>query len=238
MAAGKDYREELTAKLIEQLETGTAPWQKPWESRSRLPFNATTEKPYRGVNSLYLSAVGATRDYEDPRWATYRQAAERNWQVRKGEKGVGIEYWKHTDSQPVRDAEGKPVRDENGKPLMRETALARPRVFYATVFNLQQMDGAPALATTHRSYAWDHLERAERIVQSSGATVIHDQADRAYYTPGLDQIHMPKRDQFKDAAAYYGTALHELGHYASNRIMPRQPPARRPETNSGRGISA
>ena len=40
MAAGKDYREELTAKLIEQLEAGTAPWQKPWDGRSRLPYNA------------------------------------------------------------------------------------------------------------------------------------------------------------------------------------------------------
>ena len=55
MAETKDYRQILTDKLIEQLEAGTAPWQKPWDAREgsdRLPYNPTTEKPYRGANSL------------------------------------------------------------------------------------------------------------------------------------------------------------------------------------------
>jgi antirestriction protein ArdC len=182
MAAGKDYREELTAKLIEQLEAGTAPWQKPWDGRSRLPYNATTDKPYRGVNSLYLSLVAGARGYEDSRWATYRQAAEQGWQVRKGEKGVGIEYWKHTESQTIHDANGDSVRGADGKAVTREVALARPRVFYATVFNLQQMEGAPE--PTQRAYAWNPQDRAEQILRASGARILHDQGGSCLLLPG------------------------------------------------------
>jgi antirestriction protein ArdC len=31
--------------------------------------------------------------YIDPRWMTYKQAAEHGWQVRKGEKATAIEFW-------------------------------------------------------------------------------------------------------------------------------------------------
>ena len=38
-------------------------------------------------------ATGLRRGYGDPRWLTYKQAAENGCQVRKGEKGTQIEYW-------------------------------------------------------------------------------------------------------------------------------------------------
>ena len=44
---------------------------------------------------------------DDPRWLTYKQAQDRGWQVRRGEKGTQIEFW-----------EVKPVR-ENGTPSPR-----------------------------------------------------------------------------------------------------------------------
>jgi hypothetical protein len=106
------------------------------------------------------------------------------------------------------------VRGSDGKTVIQEIALARPRVFYATVFNLQQMEGAPEPA--QRAYAWDPLDRAEKILHASGARIVHDQGDRAFYALGLDAIHLPARDQFKDQAAYYGTALHELGHWSGH----------------------
>ena len=54
-----DYRAELTNKIIEHLENGTAPWQKPWDGRAaQLPINALTGKPYQGCNSLWLTMQG------------------------------------------------------------------------------------------------------------------------------------------------------------------------------------
>jgi antirestriction protein ArdC len=31
-----------------------------------------------------------------------------------------------------------------------------------------------------------------------------------------DEIHLPAREQFKDSAAFYGTALHEAGHWSGH----------------------
>lgn len=216
--AGSDYRQVLTDKLIEQLEAGTAPWQKPWDAREndRLPYNPTTGAAYRGANSLYLSAVAAEKNYSDPRWATFNQASEQGWKIRKGEKGSLVEYWKFKDTQPEVDAAGNPVIGDDGKPKTIEVVLDNPRVFRAVVFNAQQMEGVPELSKAPRMYDWNPIDRAEQIMDSSGAKVFHDQNDRAYYTRSKDEIHLPPRDQFKDQSAYYSTALHELGHWTGH----------------------
>src|ERR1041385_1577775 len=100
VAPKRDFRQEVTNQIIEMLENGTAPWQKPWEPGSlQLPFNPTTEKAYRGGNALHLMAVGVRKGFDDPRWLTYRQAQENGWQVRKGEKGSQIEFWQFDTGQ-------------------------------------------------------------------------------------------------------------------------------------------
>ena len=48
-----NYRADLTRALIELIEQGAAPWQKPWDAQSAplvLPFNPVTRKPYCGMN--------------------------------------------------------------------------------------------------------------------------------------------------------------------------------------------
>ena len=71
-----------------------------------MPFNPTTDKAYRGGNAVNLMATGLSRGYEDPRWMTYKQAAENGGQVRKGEKGTHIEFW---------EVKAKP-EERNGEP--------------------------------------------------------------------------------------------------------------------------
>src|SRR6186713_644917 len=91
----RDFRQEVTDNIVALLEKGVAPWQKPWnvQGHAAMPMNPTTEKPYRGGNAVHLLTVGLQKNYNDPRWMTYKQAAEQGWQVRKGEKGTQIEFW-------------------------------------------------------------------------------------------------------------------------------------------------
>src|SRR6202167_6079832 len=92
----RDFRQEVTESIIQMLERGVAPWQKPWQpgaSSLGIPFNPTSEREYRGGNAIHLMASGLQRGYQDPRWMTYKQAADNGWQVRRGEKGTQIEYW-------------------------------------------------------------------------------------------------------------------------------------------------
>jgi antirestriction protein ArdC len=89
-AQKRDFRQEVTDNIVQMLEKGVAPWQKPWEPGANsfgMPQNPTTGKAYRGGNAIHLIATALRSGYEDPRWMTYKQAAENGWQVRRGEKG-------------------------------------------------------------------------------------------------------------------------------------------------------
>lgn len=47
--------EIITQKIIEKLESGTIPWQKPWNLKTGRPRNLISKKPYRGINLFMLS---------------------------------------------------------------------------------------------------------------------------------------------------------------------------------------
>lgn len=209
----KLFHEQVAEKLIEQLKQGTAPWQKPWKSSdagSPMPRNPITGKRYKGINAIQLMS----RERIDPRWMTYKQAIAQGARVRKGEKGTLIQYWKFTDKQVKKDINGVPLLDQNGKFIHHEIKLERPRLFFATVFNAEQIDGLPQ--TTPEQKTWSDIERAESILASSGAVIQHGEINRAFYRSSTDTIHLPKQSEFLSAENYYATALHELGHWTGH----------------------
>jgi len=213
--AKKAFHEQVAESLIEQLKKGVAPWQKPWEPGDLLavlPVNPTTGKRYRGINSLNLMS----RAYTDPRWLTYKQAVSLGAQVRKGEKSTLVQYWKFTEERIKEDDNGNPVLNSNGQPIKEQVRLERPRVFYASVFNAEQMDNLPELIV--KAPDWDPLERAEHILQASNAVIRHGEADNAFYRPSTDSIHLPHKHQFPIPDRYYATALHELGHWTGHEL--------------------
>ncbi len=214
MEPKKPFHEVVAEKLIEQLKAGTAPWQRPWEPgqpNAYLPFNPTTGKRYKGINAIHLMAQGRS----DGRWMTYKQAAAVGAQVRRGEKGTPVQYWKFSEEQDKLDDNGRPVLDAKGQPVKETVMLERPRVFFATVFNAEQIDGLPPL-TPPKEQTWNAVERAEHILNASGAKITHAPGDRAFYRPSTDSITLPERGQFPSADRYYATALHELGHWTGH----------------------
>jgi antirestriction protein ArdC/phage/plasmid primase-like uncharacterized protein len=208
------FFKQVADRLIEQLKQGTAPWQKPWKPGrpgGMLPINATTGKRYKGVNALQL----LSRGFSDPRWLTYKQGQAIGAQVRKGEKGTTVLYYKFKEEQVKLDGSGKPVKDAAGEPIKVSVTLERPQVFTAVVFNGEQVDGLPPLSQPLEQ-TWNAVERAEKILAASQAKIIHINGNRAFYRSATDEIHLPERGQFPSADAYYATALHELGHWTGH----------------------
>ncbi len=203
------FHEQVATRLIQQLKKGTAPWQKPWEpgQSNYLPMNPTTGKRYKGINSLYLCSQG----YSDNRWLTYNQAESLNAQVNKGEKSTSVQYWKFTEEHPKKDKNGKVVVDKNGKIEKIIVKLVRPKVFFANVFNAEQINGMPPPKIAE-VYEWDNLERVESILANASVSIMHSEEDSAFYRLSTDTIHLPQKDQFPTSTLYYATALHELGH--------------------------
>lgn len=207
------YHQVVANQIIESLKAGTAPWLKPWEPGTgdgQMPYNPVTGKRYRGINALYLMLHPSN----DHRWLTYKQAQSINAQVRKGEKGTSIQYWKFQEERIKQDDSGHPVLDAEGNPIKAQVNLERPKVFYATVFHASQIDNMPEIV--RKELDWSLIDRAETLLHQSGATIIHSEADRAFYRLSTDSIHLPPKEQFKSAAHYYATALHELGHWSGH----------------------
>lgn len=212
--AKKPFHEIVAENLIAQLKEGTAPWQKPWNPGApgaALPMNPTTGKRYKGINAIHLMAQG----YSDQRWMTYKQATAADAQVRKGEKGTLVQYWKFTEERIKRNDDGRVVLDKDDNPVKEIVQLERPKVFNAVVFNAEQIDGLPPMAV-RQDKSWNSIERAESILEASGAKISHDQVDRAFYRMSTDSIHLPQQAAFPDADRYYATALHELGHWTGH----------------------
>ena len=208
----RDFRQEVTDRITSMLEKGIAPWQKPWnpgEAGVGMPQNPTSERYYRGGNALHLMATAIQRGYNDPRWMTYKQASDHGWQVRRGEKGTQIEFWEVKPAEKgsaVDDAQNGNRRDG------RDTRLIH-RVY--TVFNAKQIEGIPEYQP-HRPSPFQVVDTGEKILENSGAKINHDQDDKAFYNRASDSIHLPPKEAFKDAAGYYGTALHELAHWTGH----------------------
>jgi antirestriction protein ArdC len=218
----RDFRQEVTDNIIRLLEQGAAPWQKPWkpgQNSFSIPTNPTTQKAYRGGNAVHLLATGLQRGYDDPRWMTYKQAADHGWQVRRGEKGTQIEFWEMKKSVG-KDGSPENVSVRNDGPRGDERAesdLSRTRLIHRvyTVFNAKQIDGIPDQQRKQHT-TFEAVDAGERILAGSGAKIFHDQSDRAFYSRAEDAIHLPPRDAFHEPAGFYGTALHELSHWTGH----------------------
>lgn len=213
----KALHEIVANNIIKQLEKGTAPWQLPWNSNGpsfMLPYNAITGNRYKGIN--ILSLLSAQR--EDPRWMTFKQAENKGYSVKKGEKATLIQYVKTHDYFTSRDEQGRIINREDGKPLKEFQKLKTPIITTAWVFNAQQINGIePLIIKEPKITNWENLQRVENLIIESKADITHNNEDRAYYNSKTDQIIMPKRNQFDSADKYYATLLHELGHWTSHK---------------------
>ena len=200
-----DYHKQVAQEIIDMLEKGTAPWQKPWTATmSMIPHNGSSKRRYHGMNALRLMYISLEKKYNDNRWMTFKQIQELGGKVRKGEKGTLVTYWKFT----------KKEKDEDGNEVEKE--LDHPVPFRSIVFNAAQCDGLPEQELKLPEQKWTAVERAENIINAAGVPIYHDQADRNFYSPMLDEIHLTPKGSFADNEAYYSTALHELGHSTSH----------------------
>ncbi len=202
MAANTQFSDQVARALIERIQAGTAPWQLPYEEslHSTLPMNPTTGRRYNGINSMWLSVMQPTAD---PRWMTYRQAAEKGWQVRRGEKSTLIECWVfEKQEKDEKTGEKKWVR------------LDRPFWKAGYVFHASQIDGLPELPVP--KHDWDPIERVEALLKESRADIRHEAGATPHYSLTKDRIVMPERAQFLDAGRYAATALHELAHWTGH----------------------
>ncbi len=127
-----NFRDDIANEIITHIEAGTAPWQKPWqEGHSRVAaFNPTSEKNYKGINSIILAMKG----YDDPRWLTYKQAKKMDAQVKAGQKSTQVEYWLWSKKVEIKDNKGKSILDDKGNKTFKNVKIATTASFICQCF--------------------------------------------------------------------------------------------------------
>ncbi|GFZ76496.1 MULTISPECIES: ArdC-like ssDNA-binding domain-containing protein [Sphingobium] len=88
-----DLYEQITNRIIAELEAGRAPWVQPWGSSKvsiGMPYNAVRDRRYSGINVLTLWDAIVSRGFASHAFLTFRQALALGGHVRRGEQGVGV----------------------------------------------------------------------------------------------------------------------------------------------------
>lgn len=195
--------EKITDRIIEELEKGRIPWQKPWKGSGSGPVNPTTGTEYRGMNFFMLSMM----PFSNPNWVTFKQAKAAGGKVTKGEKGTPIIFWNFMK----KNAAGKWIQanydDEDKRPVLK--------LFH--VFNVEQCEGLPEKIESYKMPELkniERIERAEALIKgyADGPEITESTGDRAFYRPSTDSITLPKRGQFEKPEGFYTTAFHEMAH--------------------------
>jgi antirestriction protein ArdC len=207
-ASRTNLYDDITDKIIAELEAGCFPWVQPWGSTSvkaplAMPRNAATGRHYSGINVLILWGAVIQHGFPSQSWLTFRQALSLGGNVRKGEHGITVVY-------------ADRFTPEDEKRRARETgedAATIPFLKRFTLFNAAQCDSLPDdIAVIALPPPPGLIEpRVKSLIEAMGID-FRIGGDRAFYAPAHDYVQVPPPQAYFEPINWHRTALHELGH--------------------------
>ena len=150
-----DIYAEVTSRIIDQMEQGIIPWQKPWIASGQA-ISRSTGKPYSLLNQMILGKPGE--------YVTFKQCQAEGGKVRKGEKSQMVVFWKFIEQEDEETHEKKQV------PFLR----------YYSVFHIDQCEGLKAKHTKPLAQTANPDEAADRtgFPDFSGMETRNEQTSR------------------------------------------------------------
>ncbi len=203
-----DLYQKVTDTIVQHLEEGTMPWQKPWkggDSSFKMPRNHISGKQYNGVNVLLLWGASIKHEYASNTWASFRQWNQQKETIRKGEKGTMVVYYDFLE---------KEVEGEMKKLPFLKSYIVFNQCQLAS-YDPEKASNEPVLSLAER------LDEGESFLRNVGAVIKH-RGNNASYNFAKDEIVMPKMASFVDTdhstatENYYSTLLHELVHWSGH----------------------
>ncbi len=224
--AGRDRTslyQEITEKIIAELEAGRVPWVQPWGTSAAkaslaMPKNAATQRRYSGINVLILWAAVIERGFAGQSWLTFRQALGLGGNVRKGEHGTTVVYADRFTPDDERRRAERDGDEPNAIPFLKRF----------TVFNTDQCENLPEGLVTAPAPVPEGLilPHAEALIAATGAD-FRIGGERAFYSPIHDFIQVPRPEAYFEPINWHRTAVHELGHWSRPFLPAGARPVRR-----------
>lgn len=207
----KEIYEKVTKKLIEIIETsGKLPWKRPWNSANITPFNYASKKIYHGFNYVLLSAIAQEKEYSCNGWITFNQIKSKGLQLKKGSEGIPVVFWNFTKrTETVVDT------DDSGNNVTKKVTKSIPFMKYYTVFNICDTNAdIEEIKKTEKEFI--NNKDAEKIIneykERENIKIDITLSDKAFYSPTLDSITVPAKEQYENDGEFYSTLFHEMVH--------------------------
>lgn len=211
-----DIYDNVTARILAELEKGVRPWEKPWtasDAGAEFPIRAHGEA-YQGINVLLLWLAQMEKSYTSNRWMGFNQARDLGGTVRKGEKGTQIVYWGALIPKDEAAAAAKGQRDPEKRLFLKASY----------VWNVNQIDDLPEQYLPKEPVPLTDADKHARIdtadvfFKKTGSKVIHG-GGRAYYSGAEHEIHIPDFGAFRSPESYYATLGHEHIHWTGAKHL-------------------
>lgn len=218
----KDPYQVITNKIIEAMQQGIVPWQRPWSGGNGVGYvSHSTGRPYSFLNAMLLFM-----DAKAPgEFITFKQAKEAGGSIKKGAKSTRIYFWKRLHYEhTATDENGNTLTDENGNPIIVERDPICLKGY--NVFALSDTEGVDPKYITSTEDSDDDtpdpIQAAEDIINayytSPDAPALNIiKSERAFYSPGSDIVTVPELSQYTEAAEYYSTLFHESVHSTGHK---------------------
>lgn len=205
MQKSKDVYEDITQKIISQLEQGVLPWWQPWNSADAAPGLPLrwNDEPYSGINIITLWSEAADKNYVSRYWMTFKQATGMKASVRKGEKAMYVVY---TGKKDV-------VVEKEDETQTKQVSFLKSY----PVFNACQIEGLPPAYYAVKEKIGNDNQRIAEIEAFFAATKADIRTGtKACYKSASDHIEMPPLESFIDTPVYYSILAHELTHWTKH----------------------
>lgn len=201
----KNVQDKLKERINSLLESSDIPWFKPWSSVNGIGVNYVSQKKYRGINRIFLG---------ESEYATFLQVKNCGGKINKNAKGhtvvcpiIKTRYYDENNEETASKDDPKTVKES--------TVMLGIRLAYVFDIADTNLPSKIQVKTYEDNISVDEskcIDKVFELASKMGVKITEKVSDRAFYSPSEDSITVPLRSQFKNASAFLGTLLHEIGH--------------------------
>ena len=192
----------VTDRIIEQMQKGIIPWRRPWHGAQAtgedVAISYTSRRAYSQINQWLLGNVPGE-------YLTFKQIKDLGGRIKPGEKSQFVVFYTKYEFKTKDEKTGE--EKLNSIPVLR----------YYNVWHLAQTEGIKSKIVPGEKVEVETDGLAEKVIadyiQRTGLSFHNDRpSNRAYYSPGVDEVVVPMPTQFSRMSEYYSTTFHELTH--------------------------